>query len=338
VVLRVGLIADDIEIRNVETELRNASAGAQVEDARAGAAVADDKHKPQDLTLLAVMVPEAPYAEPAERRRRIRYAVLSGLNRSGLVPEDQEHISFFTHYAADDPKQAKPAYIPYEFLQRTGSPKPAGKSHAKPKTNGVGPAVVLWIPTEGSRRCTQAWLSSIFADIASRDPHLRFAVLGPQESGTLTEMVDTERAGCTIGPNNFSVTEQAKGKRIAIFAVPGAFTPTCSAKHVPSYVQNIDKLRAKGVDEIWCIAVNDAFVMGAWGKDQKADGKVLMLADGNGEFTKAVDLELDARANGLGIRSKRYAMVVDNGVVKTLNVEAPGAFEVSSAEAILKAL
>ena len=129
-----------------------------------------------------------------------------------------------------------------------------------------------------------------------------------------------------------------KGKKIVLFAVPGAFTPTCSAKHVPGFVQNAAALRDKGVDTIACLSVNDAFVMGAWGKDQKADGKVVMLADGNGDFTRAVGLELDATANGLGKRSKRYAMVVDNGVVTTLNVEAPGAFEVSSAEAVLKVL
>ena len=154
--------------------------------------------------------------------------------------------------------------------------------------------------------------------------------------GTLTEMIDTERAGCTIGPNNFPVTEQAKGKRIAIFAVPGAFTPTCSAKHVPSYVQNIDKLRAKGVDEVWCIAVNDAFVMGAWGKDQKADGKVRMMADGSATYTKALGLELDLVARGMGVRSQRYSMFVDDGVVKSLNVEGPGKFEVSDGETMLK--
>ena len=129
-----------------------------------------------------------------------------------------------------------------------------------------------------------------------------------------------------------------KGKKVVLFAVPGAFTPTCSAKHVPGFVQHAAALSDKGVDTIACLSVNDAFVMGAWGKDQKADGKVVMLADGNGDFTRAVGLELDATANGLGKRSKRYAMIVDNGVVTTLNVEAPGAFEVSSAEAILKAL
>jgi len=140
------------------------------------------------------------------------------------------------------------------------------------------------------------------------------------------------------GVKEVTTDEFFKGKKVVLFAVPGAFTPTCSAKHVPGFVQNEAALKKKGVDTIACLSVNDAFVMGAWGKDQKADGKVVMLADGNGDFTRAVGLELDATANGLGKRSKRYAMVVDNGVVKTLNVEAPGAFEVSSAEAILKAL
>jgi peroxiredoxin len=140
------------------------------------------------------------------------------------------------------------------------------------------------------------------------------------------------------GVKEVSTDDFFKGKKIVLFAVPGAFTPTCSAKHVPGFVQNDAALKAKGVDAVACLSVNDAFVMGAWGKDQKADGKVAMLADGNGDFTRAVGLELDATANGLGKRSKRYAMVVENGVVKTLNVEAPGAFEVSSAEAILKTL
>ena len=140
------------------------------------------------------------------------------------------------------------------------------------------------------------------------------------------------------GVKDITTDEIFKGKKVVMFALPGAFTPTCSAKHVPGFVQHCDAIKGKGINTIACLSVNDAFVMCAWGKQQNADGKVMMLADGNGDFTKAVDLELDARANGLGIRSKRYAMVVDNGVVKTLNVENPGAFEVSSAEAILKAL
>jgi len=152
---------------------------------------------------------------------------------------------------------------------------------------------------------------------------------------TLTEMVDSERPGCTIGPNQFAVADLVKGKRIVIFGLPGAFTPTCSAKHVPSYVANIDKLRGKGVDEVWCVAVNDAFVMGAWGRDQKSDGKVRMMADGSADLTKKLGLEMDLTARGMGVRSQRYAMLVEDGVVKTLSVEAPGKFEVSSAEAML---
>jgi len=156
--------------------------------------------------------------------------------------------------------------------------------------------------------------------------------------GTLTEMIDTERPGCTLGPNNFSVGEITKGKKIVIFGVPGAFTPTCSAKHVPSYVQGIDKLRAKGVDEVWCVSVNDAFVMAAWGKDQKADGKVRMMADGSAVYTKALGLDMDLTARGMGVRSKRYSMLVDNGVVRALNVEQPGKFEVSDADTMLKSV
>jgi glutaredoxin/glutathione-dependent peroxiredoxin len=154
--------------------------------------------------------------------------------------------------------------------------------------------------------------------------------------GTLTEMIDTETEGCSIGPNNFAVADLVKAKKIAIFGLPGAFTPTCSAKHVPGYVANFDKLKAKGVDEVWCISVNDAFVMGAWGKDQKAGGKVRMMADGSGIFTKALGLELDLVARGMGVRSQRYSMLVDNGVVKSLNVEGPGKFEVSDADTMLK--
>ena len=156
--------------------------------------------------------------------------------------------------------------------------------------------------------------------------------------GTLTEFVETERPGCTVGPNAFQVSELTKGKKIVIFGLPGAFTPTCSAKHVPSYTQNIDKLKAKGIDEVWCIAVNDAFVMGAWGKDQHCGGKVRMMADGSAVFTKALGLEMDLTPRGMGVRSQRYSMVVDNGVVKALNVEQPGKFEVSGAESMLQKL
>ncbi len=140
------------------------------------------------------------------------------------------------------------------------------------------------------------------------------------------------------GPKEISTDDIFKGKKVVLFAVPGAFTPTCSAKHLPGFVQNAQAIKAKGIDTIACIAVNDAFVMGAWGKAQNVEDKVLMLADGNGTFAKELGLEMDGSGFGLGTRSKRYAMVVDNGVVKQLNVENPGAFEVSSAEAILKAL
>ena len=132
--------------------------------------------------------------------------------------------------------------------------------------------------------------------------------------------------------------ELFNGKKVVIFALPGAFTPTCSAKHLPGFVTNFDQLRAKGVDTIACVSVNDAFVMDAWGKNQNAGDKVMMLADGNAEFTDKMGLSFDASGFGMGKRSQRYAMVVDNGTVKALNVEKPGAFDVSSAEAILKAL
>jgi len=137
------------------------------------------------------------------------------------------------------------------------------------------------------------------------------------------------------GPKPVTTDELFAGKKVAFFALPGAFTPTCSAKHVPGFVQNYDALKAKGVDSIVCLSVNDAFVMGAWGKDQGAGDKVRMLADGNGEFTQAVGLEMDGSKFGMGKRSQRYSMIVDNGVVKTLNVEQPGGFEVSSAEHML---
>jgi len=155
---------------------------------------------------------------------------------------------------------------------------------------------------------------------------------------TLTEFIEVEGNGCALGPNAFKVADLVKGKKIAIFALPGAFTPTCSAKHVPGYFAQFDALRAKGVDEVWCISVNDAFVMGAWGRDQGSGGKVRMMADGSAEFTKKVGLELDLTARGMGLRSQRYSMLVEDGVVKALNVEAPGQFDVSSAEKMLALL
>ena len=154
-------------------------------------------------------------------------------------------------------------------------------------------------------------------------------------AGTLTEFIEVEGNGCAVGPNAFKIEEQAKGKRLAIFGVPGAFTPTCSAKHVPSYIANFDALKAKGVDEIWCISVNDAFVMGAWGREQKSAGKVRMMADGSGAYSQALGLTLDLTARGMGVRSDRYSMYVVDGVVKALNREAPGKFEVSNAETLL---
>ncbi len=155
-------------------------------------------------------------------------------------------------------------------------------------------------------------------------------------AGTLYEFIEDETPGCTVGPNAFEVEKLVAGKKIAIFGLPGAFTPTCSAKHVPGYVQNFDKLKAAGIDEIWCISVNDAFVMGAWGRDQKTKGKVRMMGDGSGLYTKALGLEMDLVARGLGVRSQRYSMLVHDGAVRTLNIEEPGKFEVSSAEKLLE--
>jgi peroxiredoxin len=156
--------------------------------------------------------------------------------------------------------------------------------------------------------------------------------------GELQEFIEVETAGCSLGPNTFKVGDLTKGKKIAIFGLPGAYTPTCSAKHVPGYVAKLDELKRKGVDEVWCISVNDAFVMGAWGRDQHATGKVRMMADGSASYTKKLGLELDLIARGMGIRSQRYSMLVDNGVVKSLNVEGPGKFEVSDADTMLKQL
>jgi glutaredoxin/glutathione-dependent peroxiredoxin len=140
------------------------------------------------------------------------------------------------------------------------------------------------------------------------------------------------------GPKETSTDEIFGGKKVVMFAVPGAFTPTCSAKHLPGFVQHAAEFKAKGVDTIACISVNDAFVMGAWGKDQGTDGKVEMLADGAAAFAKAIGLELDLNGRGMGWRSQRYALVAQDGVVTHLGVEAPGGFEVSKAEAILEAV
>jgi glutaredoxin/glutathione-dependent peroxiredoxin len=152
---------------------------------------------------------------------------------------------------------------------------------------------------------------------------------------TLQEYSEVEGGGCSIGPNPVKVKEAAAGKTIALFALPGAFTPTCSAKHVPGYIEKFDDLKGAGVDEIWCVSVNDAHVMGAWAREQKSAGKVRMLADGSADFAKAVGLTLDLTARGMGVRIQRSSMLVKDGVVKSLNVEAPGKFEVSDAATML---
>ncbi len=154
-------------------------------------------------------------------------------------------------------------------------------------------------------------------------------------AGSLQEFIEVEGEGCSLGPNSFDLEKATAGKTVAIFALPGAFTPTCSAQHVPGYLAKADELKAAGVDEIWCVSVNDAFVMGAWGRDQKTAGKVRMMADGSAAFTQAVGLVFDLTAKGFGVRSQRYSMLVKDGVVKSLNVEAPGKFEVSDAATLL---
>jgi glutaredoxin/glutathione-dependent peroxiredoxin len=152
---------------------------------------------------------------------------------------------------------------------------------------------------------------------------------------TLMEFSEVEGNGCSLGPNPVPVRASTAGKTVALFALPGAFTPTCSAKHVPGYVDQYDALKAAGVDEIWCLSVNDAFVMGAWARDQKTVGKVRMLADGDAAFAKAVGLTLDLTGRGLGLRSNRYSMLVRDGKVETLNIEGAGKFEVSDAATLL---
>ena len=154
-------------------------------------------------------------------------------------------------------------------------------------------------------------------------------------AATLMEYIDVEGDGCSIGPNPVDVSKAAAGKTIALFALPGAYTPTCSAKHVPGFVENFEAFKAAGVDEIWCVSVNDAFVMGAWGRDQNTAGKVRMMGDGSADFTKATGLTLDLTTRGMGLRSNRYSMLVKDGKVLTLNIEGPGKFEVSDAATLL---
>jgi peroxiredoxin len=157
-------------------------------------------------------------------------------------------------------------------------------------------------------------------------------------AGTLMEFFEVEKDGCSIGPNAVKVEDLTQGKKVVIFGLPGAFTPTCSAKHVPSYLSHYAEFKAKGVDTIACMSVNDAFVMGAWARDQHTGDKVRMLADGSAAYTKALGLEFDLTARGMGMRCQRFSMLVDNGVVKAINIEAPGKYEVSDGETMLKQL
>lgn len=157
--------------------------------------------------------------------------------------------------------------------------------------------------------------------------------------GKLMETTEFDSAThCAMAPKPVEVAQAVKGKRIAIFGLPGAYTPTCSAKHVPGYLQNYDQLKAKKVDEIWCVAVNDAFVMAHWGRDQTALGKIRFLGDGSAEWARKLGLEVDRTGAGMGVRMQRFSMLVEDGVVKQLNVEAPGKFEVSDAATMLRQL
>ena len=157
----------------------------------------------------------------------------------------------------------------------------------------------------------------------------------PLPDATLRESLEFGEA-CPLAPAAVSVSDAVRGKRIVIFGLPGAYTPTCSAQHVPSYLASFDELKQKGVDEIWCVSVNDPFVMGAWARDQKTAGKVRMMADGSADFAKATGLTFDLTARGMGIRSQRYSMLVQDGVVRALNIEAPGKFEVSDAKTLVE--
>jgi glutaredoxin/glutathione-dependent peroxiredoxin len=154
---------------------------------------------------------------------------------------------------------------------------------------------------------------------------------------TLSESTEFGEA-CPVAPKQVSVAEATAGKRIVIFGLPGAYTPTCSAQHVPGYLEHLDRLRAKGVDEVWCVSVNDGFVMAAWGRDQKAIGKIRMLGDGSAELATKLGLDLDLTAGGMGKRMQRFSMLVEDGIVKQLNVEKPRAFEVSDAATMLAQL
>jgi peroxiredoxin len=155
-------------------------------------------------------------------------------------------------------------------------------------------------------------------------------------AATLFEYLEVAGEGCSIGPNPVDVLKATAGKTVAIFGLPGAFTPTCSAQHAPGYIDAYEAFKAAGVDEIWCVSVNDAFVMGAWGRELKAAGKVRMMADGSADFAKATGLLLDLTAKGLGLRSGRYSMLIKDGVVTQLNDEKGGGYAVSDAQTLLK--
>ena len=157
-------------------------------------------------------------------------------------------------------------------------------------------------------------------------------------AATLHEYVDEATEACPAGPNPVDVSAAVAGKTLVVFGLPGAFTPTCSERHVPGYLRHAAELRAAGVDEIWCVAVNDAFVMGAWARQLRVGGAIRMLGDGNADFARATGLTLDLHARGMGIRSTRYLMLVVDGVVRALHVEAPGRFEVSDAATMLAQL
>jgi peroxiredoxin len=217
-----------------------------------------------------------------------------------------------------------------------GGNRPLGGLGRAPSTQGKDLLDLLGELLRRPALAPRARMTVRCRSLTEKETFMAIKVGDKLPAGQLYEFVEEERPGCTVGPNAFPVEEMVKGKRIAIFGVPGAFTPTCSAKHVPGYVANADKLKAKKVDEIWCVAVNDAFVMGAWGKEQGAKNKVRMMADGSAAYTKALGLEFDLVARGMGVRSQRYSMLVDDGVVKAFNLEAPGKFEVSSAEALLE--
>jgi len=168
--------------------------------------------------------------------------------------------------------------------------------------------------------------------------NLKIQVGDKLPNGSLSEYIEVASDVCNIGPNTFNVTDLVKDKTIAIFGLPGAFTPTCSAQHMPGYIKRAAQFKAAGVDGIWCISVNDAFVMGAWGREQKATNIVRMMADGNADFSRVLGLDADFSKFGMGTRSQRYSMLVVDGVVKQLNVEQGGKFEVSNAETLLAQL